>query len=177
MIPEEIWTVEIVAATPVRLPENVVALTVPITCNLLLGDVNVVPIPTLPVVGNRIVPFASISIRTLALLSFTRNTDPSLKLSLTTINEFPVVVDATDNLAVGSEVPIPKLPLEGIKVKLEVVIPIEVVEALETKVINCGLLEVDVEILNEDPPEEVQETPAPVEMRIDPAAPTWLLKS
>ena len=74
-------------------------------------------------------------------------------------------------------VPIPKLPLEGIKVKFDAVIPIEVVEALETKVINCGVLEVDVEILNAVPPEDVQETPAPVEIRIEPAAPTLLLLS
>jgi hypothetical protein len=49
-------------------------------------------------------------------------------------------------------VPIPKEPLEGINVRLELVIPIEVVDALETKVINCGVLEVDVEILSEEPP-------------------------
>ena len=53
-------------------------------------------------------------------------------------------------------VPIPKEPLEGIKVRLEAVIPIEVVDALETKVMNCGVLEVDVEILNPDPPEAVE---------------------
>ena len=157
-----------VTAVPVKLPENVVAVTVPITCKLVAGAISVEPMPIFPEFRNNIVPFASTSIKTLALLSFTRNTDPSLRLSFTTIRDAPVVVDATDNLAVGSEVPIPKLPLEGIKVKLEVVIPIEVVEALETKVINCGILEVDVEI----PPEEVQEIPAPVEMRIEPAAPT-----
>ena len=148
------------------------AVTVPITCNLVAGAISVVPIPTFPEFKNKIVPFASTSIKTFALLSVTLNRVPSFRLSFTTIRDAPVVVDATDNLAVGSEVPIPKLPLEGIKVKLEVVIPIEVVEALETKVINCGILEVDVEILNEEPPEEVQEIPAPVEMRIEPAAPT-----
>jgi hypothetical protein len=49
-------------------------------------------------------------------------------------------------------VPIPNEPEEGIKVKLEAVIPIEVVDALDTKVTYCGVAEVDVEILNEEPP-------------------------
>ena len=81
--------------------------TSPPTCNLLVGDKTVVPMPTLPVVDITMVPPASTSNNVDPLLSFTRNNVPSLKLSLTKSNEFPVEVLAIDNLPVGTEVPIP----------------------------------------------------------------------
>ena len=68
-------------------------------------------------------------------------------------------------------VPIPKEPVEGINVKLEAVIPIEVADALDTKVRYCGVDELEVEILNAEPP-EIQARPVPVEERTDPAVPT-----
>ena len=82
----------------------------------------------------------------------------------------------TCSFSVALVVPTPRLPLEAIKVKLDAVIPIEVVEALETKVINCGVLEVYVEILRLPPP-AIQERPEPVEERTEPAVPTLLLLS
>jgi hypothetical protein len=71
--------------------------------------VSVEPIPTLPTTGIKIVPELSTSNNRLPSVSFTRNKDPSVKLSFTKSNDFPVEVLAIDNLPDGAEVPIPTL--------------------------------------------------------------------